>query len=80
YLLWMRLRRALIAALAGLLGLLSRQFMLSMMFVILVSPFITIWMGYAFLLVLGLALTAFIILVAHRENLVLSLKNIRAWT
>ena len=69
-----------IAALAGLLGLLSRQLMLSMMFVILVSPFITIWMGYAFLLVLGLALTAFIILVAHRENLVLSLKNIRVWT
>ena len=68
------------AIIAGLLGVMSRQFTLSLMVVIAIVPFIAAIMGYKPVEVLGLAMTALLLLIAHRTNILMSLKRIRIRT
>ena len=66
-----------IIALTGLLGVLSRQFALSLMLVIAIAPLIAALIGHTPAEAVGLGITALLILFAHRTNILSDLKQIR---
>ena len=66
-----------VGAVTGLFGLLSRQLTLSLLSVVAAAPVIAALMGHALTATLGLALTALLILIAHRTNIRIALEQIR---
>jgi glycerol-3-phosphate acyltransferase PlsY len=69
---------AVLLALAGLAGGLSRQYTLSLMIVIAAAPVFAAIMGHTPAEALGLAFVALLIVIAHRTNILTALKAARS--
>jgi glycerol-3-phosphate acyltransferase PlsY len=66
-----------VGAVAGLLWLWSRQLTLSLLSVVAAAPVIAAFMGHTLTATVGLALTALLILIAHRTNIRIACEQIR---
>jgi glycerol-3-phosphate acyltransferase PlsY len=66
-----------VGAVGGLLAVLSKQLTLALLSVVAAAPVIAVFLGHTLEATLGLALTALLILVAHRTNIRLALEHIR---
>ncbi len=67
-----------LVALTGLVGVLSRQFTISLMVVIAAAPVFAANMGHTPTEALGLAMVALLIVIAHRTNILTALKGTRS--
>jgi len=66
-----------VGAVAGLVGLVSRQLTLGLLSVVAAAPAIAALMGHTLTATVGVALTALLILIAHRTNIHTALEQVR---